>query len=126
MFEKYVVAKLRLNTLYHNILQSAFGMSMGAVWQHMTVELLELSCGNPDRVNIFISLLECFILAGDIKLACDGTFLSGSIPDQLNILKAAWPKEPGEDDLDGFGFWFLAEAPAGIVWIDSDGKEFWA
>lgn len=75
----------------------------------MTAELLELSYDNPGRVDLFFSLLEFFMLAGDIKLACHGTFLTGSISDQLNILKAAWPKESGEDDLDGFGFWFLAE-----------------
>lgn len=114
-----------IDTLYRNVLRSAFGLSMGAVWQHMTVELLELSCDNPDRVNIFFSLLERLMLAGDIKLACDGVFLVGSISDQLNVLRAAWPLEPGEDDLDGFGFWFLEEAPAGLVWIDSDGDEFW-
>lgn len=114
-----------IDILYRNILQSAFGFSLGAVWQHMTVELMEMSCDNPDRVSIFFSLLERFMLEGDIKLAYNGVFLSGSVSDQLNALKAAWPEEPGEDDLDGFGFWFLAEAPAGIVWIDSDGKEFW-
>ncbi|WP_411861012.1 DUF596 domain-containing protein [Pseudomonas sp. PDM13] len=66
------------------------------------------------------------MLEGDIKLACDGVFLVGPISDQLNVLRAAWPLEPSEDDLDGFGLWFLSEAPAGLVWIDSDGREFWA
>ncbi|WP_164979838.1 DUF596 domain-containing protein [Pseudomonas aeruginosa] len=55
----------------------------------------------------------------------DGLFLVGTIQDQLNVLKDAWPEYSGEDDLDGFGLWFVTEAPAGVVWIDSDGKEFW-
>ncbi|WP_374981054.1 DUF596 domain-containing protein [Pseudomonas solani] len=112
-----------VDTLYRNVLRSAFGLSMGAVWQHMTVELRELSRDGTDRVDAFFSLLERLMSAGDIKLARDGVFLVGSISEQLNVLRAVWPLEPSDDDLDGF--WFLAEAPAGLVWIDSDGKEYW-
>ncbi|MFV0889404.1 DUF596 domain-containing protein [Metapseudomonas otitidis] len=43
----------------------------------------------------------------------------------MHILREAWPDTPGEDDLDGFGIWFLTDAPAGVVWIGQDGSEFW-
>lgn len=111
--------------LYNSVLRSAFGLSMGVIWQHMAVELLGSSVDYARRVNLFFSLMERLMLEGDVRLAHDGLFLVGTIQDQLNVLKEAWPKEPGEDDLDGFGLWFITEAPAGVVWIDSDGKEFW-
>lgn len=111
--------------LYKSVLRSAFGLSMGVIWQHMTVELLGSSVDYSHRVNLFFSLMERLMLEGNIRLAHDGLFLVGTIQDQLSLLKEAWPEEPGEDDLDGFGLWFITEAPAGVVWIDSDGKEFW-
>ncbi|EQB0428997.1 DUF596 domain-containing protein [Pseudomonas aeruginosa] len=111
--------------IYEPVLRSAFGISMGVIWQHMTVELLDSSVEYAHRVNLFFSLMERLMLEGNIKLAHDGLFLVGTIQDQLNVLKDAWPEYPGEDDLDGFGLWFVTEAPAGVVWIDSDGKEFW-
>lgn len=114
-----------IGDLYKSVLRSAFGLSMGVIWQHMTVELLGSSVDYASRVNMFFSLLERLMLEENIRLAHDGLFLVGTIQDQLDVLKEAWPEEPGEDDLDGFGLWFITEAPAGVVWIDSDGKEFW-
>ncbi|MCF7201303.1 DUF596 domain-containing protein [Pseudomonas oligotrophica] len=111
--------------LYKSVLQSAFGLSMGVIWQHMTVELLGSPVDYSCRVNLFFSLMERLMLEGNIRLAHGGLFLVGTIQAQLDALKEAWPEEPGEDDLDGFGLWFITEAPAGVVWIDSDGKEFW-
>lgn len=114
-----------IEDLYRSVLRSAFGLSMGIIWQHMTVELLGSSVDYERRVNLFFSLLERLMLEEKIRLAHDGLFLVGSIHDQLDLLKDSWPEEPDEDDLDGFGLWFITEAPAGVVWIDSDGKEFW-
>lgn len=114
-----------IGELYKMVLRSAFGLSMGIIWQHMTVELLGSSIDYASRVNLFFSLMERLMLEGNIRLAYDGVFLVGTIQDQLDVLKEAWPEEAGEDDLDGFGLWFITEAPAGVVWIDSDGKEFW-
>lgn len=114
-----------IGDLYKSVLRSAFGLSMGAIWQHMTIELLGSSVDYTRRVDLFFSLMERLMLEGNIRLAHDSFFLAGTIQDQLKMLKEAWPEEPGEDDLDGFGLWFITEAPAGVVWIDLDGKEFW-
>lgn len=114
-----------IDELYKSVLRSAFGLSMGAIWQHMTVELLGSSIDYTDRVNLFFSLMKRLRLKGNIRLAHDGLFLNGTIQDQLEVLKDAWPKEPDEDALDGFGLWFITEAPVGVVWIDSDGEKFW-
>lgn len=118
--------RIPVNTnIYKSILKSTFGLSLGAIWQHMTVELFNTSTSYACRVDMFFSLMEKMMLEGNVKLAHDGLYLDGAIQHQLGILRDAWPKDPGEDDLDGFGFWFITEAPAGVVWIDSGGKEFW-
>jgi hypothetical protein len=108
------------------VLRSAFGLSMGAIWQHMTIELIGSSVDYAERVEVFFSIMECLMREGHIRLGCNGSFLVGDIQEQLKILRNARPKEPiEEDELDGFGLWFLTKAPAGVVWIDSDGKEYW-
>lgn len=114
-----------IESIYKAVLKSAFGLSMGVIWQHMAVELSGVSVDYKKRAETFFSLVEWLMSEGHLKLAHDGVFLQGSIQDQLAALKGTWPDNPGEDDLDGFGFWFLTEAPAGAVWIDSDGTEFW-
>ncbi|WP_322360492.1 DUF596 domain-containing protein [Pseudomonas sichuanensis] len=114
-----------IEVLYKSVLRSAFGLSMGVIWQHMSVELFGSTVDCARRVSLFFSLMERLMLEGNIRLAHDGLFLVGTMQDQLDVLKEAWPEDPGEDELDGFGLWFITEAPAGLVWIDSDGKEFW-
>ena len=114
-----------IDQLYESVLQSAFGLSMGAIWQHMTVELSGSPVDYSRRIELFYTLMNRLMTEGNVRLAKDGLFLVGTIQDQLDVLKKAWPDKPDEDDLDGFGLWFITEAPAGIVWIDVDGKEFW-
>ncbi|MCP1616115.1 MULTISPECIES: DUF596 domain-containing protein [Pseudomonadaceae] len=109
-----------------SVLQSAFGLSMRAIWQHMTVEISDCHVDYPYKVKLFFSLMSWLMLGGHLKLASESFFLDGSVQDQLHILREAWPDTPGEDDLDGFGIWFLTDAPAGVVWIGQDGSEFWA
>ncbi|QQB36366.1 DUF596 domain-containing protein [Achromobacter deleyi] len=91
----------------------------------MTVELRDSSVNYACRVKRFFALMERLMMEGNLRLAHDGNFLVGSVEDQLNVLREAWPKELAEDDLDGFGLWFITEAPAGVVWIGSDGEAFW-
>ncbi|WP_334043429.1 DUF596 domain-containing protein [Burkholderia ambifaria] len=115
---------MRKDELVESVRQSAFGLSMGAIWQHMTVELQRLGVSD-ERSDAFFSILKCLMSTGVLKLASNGAFLGGDIDEQINLLRDAWPENPGEDDLDGFGMWFLAEAPAGVVWINVDGSEVW-
>jgi len=107
---------------------TSYGLSMGTMWQHISVE-----CANkPENYNlrkkIFFILLEKLLNEGKIKLAKDGLFLEGEIEQQLRELESSWPPYPSEDeddDLDEFGMWFFVKAPAGIVWITSEGEEIW-
>jgi len=107
-----------------SILRSAFGFSMAAVWQHLTIALSQARRYEA-RTEIFFCILERLLDEGHVKLAHDGKFLGGTIKEQIEVLRMAWPKFPGEDDLDGFGYWFLIDAPAGLVWITDDGREAW-
>lgn len=113
------------NYVYESVLKSAFGLSMGAIWQHMSVEISKLCVSDARRMEVFFCLLERLMLEGRVKLAHDGIFFQGTPRDQIDMLRAAWPEDPGEDDLDGFGFWFLTKSPAGVVWVGLDGKEVW-
>lgn len=62
---------------------------------------------------------------GQVRLATEGAFLSGDWREQLLLISEAWPEDPDEDDIDGFGLWVLTDAPAGLVWSDAGGREWW-
>lgn len=77
---------------------------------------------------MFFDFLARALAEKKIKLASKGVFLSGTIMEQLDLFRTAWPKYPSDDkddDLDEFGMWFLVKAPAGLVWLTPDGKEVW-
>lgn len=116
---------MNIDFLYSAILSSSFGLSMGSIWQHLSVEVSNLEISNEEKAKIFFELLRRLILEGNLKLASDGKYLSGSVDEQITIIALAWPVHPEEDELDGFGFWFLTAAPVGVVWFTSAGQEIW-
>ncbi|WP_236032113.1 DUF596 domain-containing protein [Dickeya parazeae] len=78
--------------------------------------------------RIFFDILARLLNEYKIKLAANGKFWSGTIEEQLGMLQTAWPQYPSDDeddDLDDYGMWFLVKAPAGVVWLTSDGRELW-
>lgn len=77
------------------------------------------------RVDLFFRILTKMMNDAHLKLAAHGEFLKGNVDSQLRSFREVWPSSPGDDDLDGFGLWFLSDAPCGAVWISSDGKEIW-
>ncbi|CRQ92685.1 TPA: DUF596 domain-containing protein [Stenotrophomonas maltophilia] len=109
--------------IYCAVVTSSFGLSMGAVWQHMTMEMGGV--GISERKDAFFELMGRLLREGKVRLATDGVFLQGDWREQLTLISNAWPENPGEDDIDGFGLWFLTDAPAGLVWIGADGREQW-
>ncbi len=110
---------------FEGVKRTAWGLTMRSVWQHLGVEMSEVPNEGASQYDLFFSVMERLLEEGSIKLAHDGKYLGGTIADQLKVLKDAWPAEPGEDDIDGIGLWFLAYAPAGIVWQNPDGTETW-
>ena len=117
-----------VNEICESVSKSAYGLSMGAIWQHISVE-----CGNYPgnysyRKDVFFYLIKTLLVSKNIKLAANGCYLSGSIEQQIEGLQAAWPAYPSheeDDDLDEYGMWFLVKAPSGVVWSTPEGKEVW-
>ncbi|CAK9885723.1 MAG: hypothetical protein XXXJIFNMEKO3_02130 [Candidatus Erwinia impunctatus] len=117
-----------INSISSCVIETSYGLSIGAIWQHISVECAGLPDNYLLRKEVFFSLLTQLLNENKIKLATNGIFLSGTIAQQTKALQAAWPPYPCEDennDLDEYGMWFLVKAPAGVVWLTPDGKELW-
>ncbi|WP_369878871.1 DUF596 domain-containing protein [Erwinia sp. B116] len=120
-----------ITELCASVTESAYGLSMGTIWQHICVECVE--CVElPDnylfRKHAFFVLLTALLSTGKIKLAAEGVFLPGSVEQQITLIQQAWPPYPSvdeDDELDHVGMWFLAKSPAGVVWLTPDGTEIW-
>ncbi|MFK8260350.1 DUF596 domain-containing protein [Erwinia sp. AnSW2-5] len=115
-------------SLYQSVIASARGLSLGALWQHLEVECRTIPDNSALRKELFFGLLQQLLNAGQVRLASDGVFLSGTLQEQLQQLENAWPQPDSDDeldDLDETGFWFLVNAPAGLVWITPEGQEVW-
>jgi len=115
-------------SIYQAVIASARGLSLGAVWQHLEVECRGIADNSALRKALFFELLQQLMTAGQVRLACNGVYLTGTVEEQLQCLKDAWPQADSDDeldDLDETGFWFLAKAPAGLVWITPEGQEVW-
>lgn len=114
--------------IYPAVIASARGLSLGAVWQHLEVECRSIAENNALRKALFFGLLQQLMKSGQVRLACDGAYLTGTVEEQLQRLNQAWPQPDSDDeldDLDETGCWFLAKAPAGLVWITPEGQEVW-
>jgi len=114
--------------LYASVLKSAYGLSMGALWQHLSVDCADIPENYLFRKKTFFEFLARLLEERKIKLAANGVYLTGTISAQLNVLKNAWPPYPSDnedDDLDASGMWFLIKAPVGLVWLTPDGNEVW-
>lgn len=117
-----------INNIYTSIIKSCYGLSLGTLWQHISIECADMPNNYLFRKEAFFALLSRLLNEKKIKLAANGIFFSGTVEQQIQILQAAWPLYPTEnedDDLDEYGMWFLVKAPAGVVWLTSDGRELW-
>ncbi|MEQ9876077.1 DUF596 domain-containing protein [Pectobacterium brasiliense] len=116
------------NDIYDAVATSAYGLSMGAIWQHIAVECRVNPRTYAQRQTLFFTLLERLIAEGRIRLASQGDYLQGDPKYQVDQLRHAFPSEMSDDELDDvdeFGLWFFAKAPAGVVWITPEGQESW-
>lgn len=111
-----------------SVAHSAFGLSLGAVWQHIEVECRSIPDNMALRKRLFFHLLQQLLQEGRARLASNGHYLTGTVAEQLQCFTDAWPPSDSDDEwdnLDDAGFWFMAKAPAGLVWITSEGQEVW-
>lgn len=97
---------------------------MGSLWQSLDVELSGAGKDYQEQTDIFLLLLGSLLRCGEIRFALDGAYIEGDVDRQLQVLRRAWPNTKDELEAD-MELWFLACAPAGIVWITADGQEIW-
>jgi hypothetical protein len=117
-----------INEIYASVAESSYGLSMGAIWQHISIECSELPDNYSFRKKVFFVILSNLLNDKKIKLATNGMLLTNPVEQQIKMLQEAWPSYPYEDeddDLDEYGMWFLVKAPVGVVWLTPDGGELW-
>lgn len=117
-------AKVSIGQLSESISRSAYGFSLAAIWQHLGVALSS-SVTYEERVSIFFLTFAEMLGSGRVRVAAQGKLCDGDIPSQITALKRVWPSKLEEDQLDGFGLWFLTDCPVGVVWVDEDGDLIW-
>ncbi|EVT71733.1 hypothetical protein X548_04535 [Stenotrophomonas maltophilia 5BA-I-2] len=104
-----------------NVLHYSYGYSMGVLWRNMNMEFEEGGVTFEEQTEEFFLMLRVLMEEGKLKLASDGIFAVGDIDQQLGVLRRAWPAAREEADLDEDGFWFLSDAPFGLVWTSPEG-----
>ena len=119
---------MNFEKIYHSILESSFGYSMGTMWQHVANYMNDMGEPYEIRKNIFFKILNKLMNDGYIRLASHGVFLTGTSEEQIQSIKDIWPPYPSDDeddDLDDIGMWFYVKLDCGIVWIKPEGQEIW-
>lgn len=116
---------MNIEKLRESVSRSAYGFSLAAIWQHLGVALSSFSISYEERVSIFFSVLNGMLKAGRVRFAAHGKLCEGDLDHQIEELKRVWPTNLEEDQLDGFGLWFLTDCPVGVVWVDEDGSLVW-
>ncbi|MFC1171754.1 DUF596 domain-containing protein [Pasteurella multocida] len=80
----------------------------------------------PEIKEMFLELMADLMKTGELKLATKGKFLEGSIEEQIDVFRQAWPDHYDENELEyNIDLWWITYAPAGAVWICEDGYEEW-
>ncbi|WP_080172155.1 DUF596 domain-containing protein [Salmonella enterica] len=76
-----------------------------------------------ERKKLFFWIFERLLKEGRIKLAKHGKFLEGSVDEQVERFRQAFPKT--EEEMED-GIWFFDEScPGGAVWVLEDGSLEW-
>ncbi|MDH2925000.1 hypothetical protein EV693_102229 [Nicoletella semolina] len=114
------------NSQYDKIMEGNKGLALGAIFggfQNVFGEIQD----NPEIKEMFLEFMGDLIRIGELKLARSGKFLEGTIEEQIDLFRQAWPKEYDDNDpeKDIEMLWWSYAAPAGAVWIWEDGFEEW-
>ncbi|MDH2925003.1 hypothetical protein EV693_102231 [Nicoletella semolina] len=111
---------------YDRIMQTNKGLVLDGLFcgfQNVFGEIQD----NPEIKEMFLEFMGDLIRIGELKLASQGKFLEGTIEEQIDLFRKAWPEEYDDNDpeKDIDHLWWLIGAPAGAVWIWEDGYEDW-
>ncbi|MGA0569789.1 DUF596 domain-containing protein [Variovorax sp. VNK109] len=73
--------------------------------------------------DVFLWAFERLLREGRIKLHKNGVFLEGSIEEQVEAFRRAWPASEAASGYEDFYWWFFDEnCPAGVAWRHVDGN----
>ncbi|XWY19235.1 DUF596 domain-containing protein [Bisgaard Taxon 45] len=79
----------------------------------------------PEIKEMFLELIADLVKKGELKLANCGKPLEGSIEEQIDLFRQAWPDhyDDNEIEYDIDTSWWISYAPAGAVWVWDEGEE---
>ncbi|MDH2924994.1 hypothetical protein EV693_102223 [Nicoletella semolina] len=111
---------------YEKIMAGGKGLMLDALFAEFEEEFGAIR-DNPEVKEMFLEFMGDLIRIGELKLASQGKFLEGTIEEQIDLFRQAWPEEYDDNDpeKDIDHLWWLIGAPAGAVWIWEDGFEEW-
>ena len=71
------------------------------------------------KKKLFFDVITLMLMDGRMRLAKNGKFLQGTIEEQVQLWKSAFPlSEESQSDIGGIGTWFfMDECPAGVVLV---------
>ena len=114
---------------YFKIIDGLEIMSTGALWHKTSDSELFLfpkyyAETHEGRIELFFIIIRRLIEESKLLLAKNGEFLKGTIDEQLELFKNAFPD--GERMKEVYAYWwYLDDCPAEVVWIlDEEIKGF--
>ena len=108
---------------YKELADAAEGQTLDAVLCYAVPESCPADFSFIDRREIFFWALKRLLNEGRIRLAKHGKFLEGSVEEQVERFRLAFPKT--EEEMED-GIWFFDEdCPGGAVWVLENGSFEW-
>ncbi|MBB6759383.1 DUF596 domain-containing protein, partial [Escherichia coli] len=93
---------------YNELCEAAEGRNLGAVFSYSEPEEPPpLNFSFEERKKVFLWVLTRLLKEGRIKLAKHGKFLEGSVEEQVERFRQAFPKT--EEEMED-GIWFFDES----------------
>lgn len=101
-----------MNNEYKNFIIESRGMSLGGMFfnfQGIYGDIYE----NPQVKELFLDFLGHLIKSGEIKLALQGKFLSGTPDEQVELFRQSWPEKYDRNvpELDIDNLWWDSSCP---------------
>ncbi|GJH43407.1 DUF596 domain-containing protein [Pasteurella canis] len=111
---------------YKRIVENNRGLTLIGMFSSFQVCFGDIR-DKPEIKEMFLELMADLMKTGELKLATQGKFLEGSIEEQIDLFRQAWPDHYDDKELeyDIDNTWWITYAPAGAVWIWEDGYEEW-
>lgn len=117
---------------FEEISANAETQALNGIWSQLEYDTRDF----PERRDLFLWILERLLREGRLKLAKHGRFLEGSVEEQVEAFRKAWPESELDADKRsllpddphigsgvGMGLWFfMDDCPGEAVWRLPDGS----